>query len=352
MKVITPENRNHVFNDLDTCVNSIFLAGPCPRDDYSDDWRNEAIEILKELGFTGTVLNPTNKYYDETDKDHLEKQTNWEYEAMHKASAIVFWIERSDEHPALTTNIEFGNWIGKHGCYYGWTNDATHNNYLVTRLKMIGANRYDNLYELLSVVVNDLNRPTQRWFLSDTHFSQQRTLELSKRPFINTKEMDLTIISNWNKTIRMNDIVYFLGDFGETFNNLKLLNFKELKFVLGNYERKDSDGNSIKEDSIKSLKKINRDIAIFDRGELTVELSNGMVVTLVHEPIAPADYKSDYSDKLYLYGHIHGRDVYKHNGTDVAVDANYFYPLSEDHCIWRLNAIKYLDENIWEMTCE
>lgn len=29
--------------------NSIFLAGPCPRVDYSQDWRFEAFEILKEL---------------------------------------------------------------------------------------------------------------------------------------------------------------------------------------------------------------------------------------------------------------------------------------------------------------
>ena len=46
--------------------------------DYEDDWRNEAIEILNKLKFKGTVLNPTNKYYDATDKEHLLKQTEWE----------------------------------------------------------------------------------------------------------------------------------------------------------------------------------------------------------------------------------------------------------------------------------
>lgn len=31
--------------------NSIFLAGPCPRTDYKNDWRYKAFEILERLGF-------------------------------------------------------------------------------------------------------------------------------------------------------------------------------------------------------------------------------------------------------------------------------------------------------------
>lgn len=270
---------------------------------------------------------------------------------MHKASAIVFWVERSEEHPAYTTNIEFGDWLGKTGTYYGWTDKAIKNRYLECRLKRLGIERYKTLKSLLKQVVADLNRKEQKWFLSDTHFSQQRTLELSHRPFINVEEMDLEMISNWNKNIRKNDIVYFLGDFGASFDYLKLLNFKELKFVLGNYERDGGEGRFTKEESTKLLKKI-PDVKIFDRAECTVELKNKQTVTLVHEPIAPKDYKSDYSDKLYLYGHIHGRTFYKKNGTDVGVDINHFSPLSEDEVIWRLNAIQYLDENVWEIECE
>ena len=40
----------------------------------------------------------------------LTSQTMWESAAMHLASAIVMWIPRSKEHPARTTNIEFGEW--------------------------------------------------------------------------------------------------------------------------------------------------------------------------------------------------------------------------------------------------
>ena len=50
------------------------------------------------------------------------------------------------------------------------------------------------------------------YFTSDTHFGSPRTLELSKRPFNSVREMDRTIISNWNNTVGEEDIVYHLGD--------------------------------------------------------------------------------------------------------------------------------------------
>ena len=54
----------------------IFLAGPCPRNNYEEDWRNEAIEYLKEAGFDGVIFNPTDPYYDASDPLYLEKQTD------------------------------------------------------------------------------------------------------------------------------------------------------------------------------------------------------------------------------------------------------------------------------------
>lgn len=53
------------------------------------------------------------------------------------------------------------------------------------------------------------------WFTADTHFSQQRTLELSKRPFDSVAQMDKQIIDNWNSVVSAEDTVYHLGDVGE-----------------------------------------------------------------------------------------------------------------------------------------
>lgn len=350
MGVIIPENNKHNFNKLDNCKNSIFLAGPCPRDNYEDDWRNEAIDILTDLGFDGIILNPTNPNYDKTDEGHLLKQLQWEIEAMHKSSAIIFWVERTEEHPAFTTNIEFGQWYDKPRVYCGWTNNAIKNNYLENRLNLIGKKRYKTLESLCKQVVKDLNKPTQKWFLSDTHFSQERTLELSKRPFRDITEMDLTMIFNWNKNISINDEVYFLGDFGASFDYLNLLNFKKLHFILGNYERQDADKKDITKKSIKELNKFDNVIVYENRGDCKVKLKNNKEVICIHEPIDP-DNETDFSDKLCIYGHIHGRTFYKINGADVGVDINNFKPLDEDTLIWRLNAIQYLDQNVWAENC-
>jgi len=74
---------------------SIFLAGPTVRKEQQQDWekgswRNEAIEILQELGFDGIVYVPEYS----TMKDFVDKddQFIWEWDALHAASLVVFWV--------------------------------------------------------------------------------------------------------------------------------------------------------------------------------------------------------------------------------------------------------------------
>lgn len=173
--------REQLASDMN---NSIFLAGPCPRKDYSDDWRNEAFRILDELGFDGNVITPTNDRFQELrdnyGNDALVQQTRWEYEAMKKASAIVFWIDRHIDRgfPAFTTNIEFGDWYDRGGTYFGFPDGADKNEYLKVRLDMVGKPYYTELKDVLKAAVDALNRPGQRFFTSDTHFSQERTRQL------------------------------------------------------------------------------------------------------------------------------------------------------------------------------
>ena len=53
------------------------------------------------------------------------------------------------------------------------------------------------------------------YFTSDTHFNQQRTLELSRRPFDSVEHMNNILVQNWNNTVKQEDTVYHLGDFGD-----------------------------------------------------------------------------------------------------------------------------------------
>jgi len=58
-------------------------------------------------------------------------------------------------------------------------------------------------------------RGSKIFFTSDTHFGQQRTLELSKRPFKTVEEMDETMVLSWNSKVKKEDTVFHLGDFGK-----------------------------------------------------------------------------------------------------------------------------------------
>ena len=72
----------------------------------NDVWRKEAYSIFEDIGFDGDILNPTNKNYGLM-KD-LTKQTDWENETMHKAFAIIFYLERTEKNPGFTSNCEWG----------------------------------------------------------------------------------------------------------------------------------------------------------------------------------------------------------------------------------------------------
>lgn len=95
--------------------NSIFLAGPTYRDtDYSQSWRKDAVKILTDINFDGIVYIPEYPVNTPFNDNNIEKQTNWEWEALDCAGVILFWIPREiNRLPGFTTNIEFGRYITK-----------------------------------------------------------------------------------------------------------------------------------------------------------------------------------------------------------------------------------------------
>ena len=47
---------------------------------------------------------------------------------------------------------------------------------------------------------------------SDLHLDHTNIIKYCKRPFLNTEDMNKTLVDNWNNTISNKDTVYFLGD--------------------------------------------------------------------------------------------------------------------------------------------
>jgi hypothetical protein len=135
---------------------SIFLVGPTPRSSDVPSWRPRAIEILKEYNFDGRVLIPETEsgeafpyYYD---------QVEWEHEGLHNCESIVAWVPREmSTMPALTTNVEFGYWMGRepHKVLYGRPNGSIHTEYLDWMYeKNTGRRPINTLEELLGTAVD------------------------------------------------------------------------------------------------------------------------------------------------------------------------------------------------------
>lgn len=81
------------------------------------------------------------------------------------------------------------------------------------------------------------------YIISDTHFGHSNILKFldSKgetfRKFSSLEEMDETMIENWNKTVRPQDLVYHMGDvyFGEGYKHLWRLNGHK-RLIVGNHD--------------------------------------------------------------------------------------------------------------------
>ena len=107
----------------------IFLAGPTPREKGTVSWRNEALNILEDLGYDGHVFVPEPRS-GIWRKDYYG-QIKWEKKGLAMADCIIFWIPRDLEIlPGFTTNVEFGMYANSGKIVLGSPKDAPKMRYL------------------------------------------------------------------------------------------------------------------------------------------------------------------------------------------------------------------------------
>ncbi len=142
---------------------TIFLAGPTVRGNqpHLTSWRFAAIEEFEKQGFTGDLIVPefTSKIESDKDKSWVPM---WEYNGLKKADCILFWIPRTRELIALTTNMEFGYWQGREPqkMIYGRPDDAYRIAYLDIMWKAIGDEslNYDPMETTIAASIEKANR--------------------------------------------------------------------------------------------------------------------------------------------------------------------------------------------------
>lgn len=286
-----------------------FVAGP------SSPWQHN-LPVIPGLIWVSS------RRYDYNDLNY-DEQFEWETIGLKISDFILFWIPSPVENIPGRDYVQttLGEFYKRPGCVFGCSSDFPGRRYIEKKVKEQGKILHTTLEECIEEIKSKiLSYSPKIFFTSDTHFGSQRALELSKRPFRDVHEMDWTMIERWNSVVKPNDVVYHLGDFGESWP-AQYLNGK-IRLILGNYER---DGKT----------PIPPDVEVIEPG-------NYMSYYLSHEPP-----KIGHS----LFGHIHGRQMVKPwVGLDVGVDCHNFTPVSKEDADFYLNAIYkgYYDSFVWE----
>lgn len=154
-----------------------------------------------------------------------------------------------------------------------------------------------------------------RFFTGDTHFGDHRTLNIHKRPFANTAEMDEVMVARWNETVSPADEVCHLGDFARRSADVpdllaRLNGAKHL--VLGNNDPPE-------------IANLPGWASVGHYAELE---EDGIALVLCHYPFR--SWNRQYRGAINLHGHSHGRLKPLSRQHDVGVDAWNFRPVALD----------------------
>ncbi len=162
----------------------------------------------------------------------------------------------------------------------------------------------------------------KRFFTSDLHFGHDNIIRYSNRPFANASEMDEALISNWNKTVSVDDEVIIIGDvfFCDLPKAHRILDEINGKLVLlsGNHDN-----------LIQIHPSLFRRFKILP--ELYFERYDDRHVQMCHYPML--SWNSSFHGSFMLHGHIHGSSPTdgENRRYDVGVDANNYCPVEWAH---------------------
>jgi calcineurin-like phosphoesterase family protein len=172
------------------------------------------------------------------------------------------------------------------------------------------------------------------WFTSDTHYHHRNIVKGESswsnkdgcRDFKTTKEMNHTLICNFNEVIGQDDTLYHLGDVGWGEANIRefltALNCKNVHWIPGNHDKEIKRSHSLQSLFKEVYNPKHRGYPIVN---ITIE---GQEVILCH--FAMRVWSRSHFGTYHLYGHSHGMlpDDPNSLSFDVGVDTNNFYPYS------------------------
>jgi calcineurin-like phosphoesterase family protein len=164
------------------------------------------------------------------------------------------------------------------------------------------------------------------YFISDNHFFHTNIIKYSNRKFNNAEEMNEHMIQQWNKTVKPQDTVYYLGDLTLSTSmdrvNSVIPRLKgQIYLIKGNHDL-----------WVRKYKELPKNIVMVkDYYELSY---NKNKIVLCHFPFE--HWHNSYKGSFHLHGHCHGSIDVKNREIrrmDVGVDSENikdYQPISID----------------------
>lgn len=189
-------------------------------------------------------------------------------------------------------------------------------------------------------MLNFCHKLVNPFFCADTHFFNKAMIRYQNRGINNVlfetaKEMNTQLIANWNSVVSPSDVVFFIGDFADTFGNVNKIKqiIEQLNgtiyFILGNHD----SYKAFKELGLNVLDSLVK-IHVSDKDSNNNDILQEII--LCHYPILSWDNKAKGS--WHLHGHTHGlmmqnSDIYNliyvdNYIKDIGVDCTNLRPIS------------------------
>jgi calcineurin-like phosphoesterase family protein len=159
-----------------------------------------------------------------------------------------------------------------------------------------------------------------RFFTSDTHFGDHRTLNIHKRPFASVAEMDEALIRGWNAAVGEGDEVWHLGDFARKLADVPALlaRLNGRKHLIRGNNDPEGIGDASGWESVADYREIEED---------------GHILVLCHYPFR--SWNGQHRRSINLHGHSHGKLKPMPRQYDLGVDARAFRPVALDELLAR-----------------
>lgn len=160
-----------------------------------------------------------------------------------------------------------------------------------------------------------MGKPSNVWFISDTHFGHSKIIEYCNRPFPNADVMDFNIIQRWNEVVKKDDKVYHLGDFG----------FGSKEQITDIVNQLNGKIYLIKGNHCTHPNQWYRDCGIAEVYDHPIIIMDYLVLS--HKPL-PFVMNQMYCN---LYGHIHNSPLYQTWGDHsvcMCVERHNYYPVN------------------------